>query len=183
MWDKMIFGHDLYHILLWFLTYSILGWCVESLYMSFCNRRWTNRGFSRGPCCPIYGVGALTVYFVLRPYSGNRILLFFLGALFATMIEWATARIMERAFGEIWWDYTEKPFNYKGILCLESTIAWGIYTLVLFGVLHGFVEKIVDAIPFRMGRALGGVLLIIYFVDFLTIVYREKRGQNKKIFS
>ena len=28
-------GTDLYHLVQWFLIYSILGWIVESLYMSF----------------------------------------------------------------------------------------------------------------------------------------------------
>jgi uncharacterized membrane protein len=120
-------------------------------------------------------VGALTVYFLLSPYSHNRVLLFFLGAILATAIEWITARIMERLFGEIWWNYTDKPFNYKGILCLESTLAWGLYTLILFGVLHGFVERIVNAIPFRIGRIAGAVLILIYTVDFARTFYREKR--------
>lgn len=177
MWDKMILGKDIYHVLLWFLTYSILGWVVESIYMSICNRKWTNRGFSRGPICPIYGVGALTVYFVLSPYSHNRVLLFFLGAILATAIEWFTARIMERMFGEIWWDYTDKPFNYKGILCLESTLAWGLYTVILFGVLHGFVERIVNAIPFHIGRVAGAVMIVLYVIDFLTTVYQEKKDE------
>ena len=56
MWNRIIFGRDVYHVVMWFLTYSILGWIVESAYMSVCNRKWTNRGFSRGPFCPIYGV-------------------------------------------------------------------------------------------------------------------------------
>lgn len=175
MWNRIILGNDLYHVVLWFLTYSVLGWIVESIYMSICNRRLTNRGFSKSPLCPIYGVGALTVYFLLSPYSHNRVLLFFLGAILATAIEWITARIMERLFGEIWWNYTDKPFNYKGILCLESTLAWGLYTLILFGVLHGFVERVVNAIPFRIGRIAGAVLILIYTVDFTHTFYREKR--------
>lgn len=75
-WNRMILGFDSYHVILWFLLYSILGWIVESIYMSICNRKLTNRGFAKGPFCPIYGVGALTVYFVLRPYSSNGFLLF-----------------------------------------------------------------------------------------------------------
>lgn len=175
MWNGTIFGNDLYHVVLWFLTYSVLGWLVESIYMSICNRKWTNRGFSKSPICPIYGVGALTVYFLLSPYSENRVMLFFLGALLATAIEWVTARIMERVFGEIWWDYTDKPFNYKGILCLESTLAWGLYTLILFGALHGFVVRIVNAIPVQIGNRIGLFLIFIYVVDFLVSVYKEKR--------
>lgn len=183
MWDKVIFGRDLYHVVLWFLTYSILGWIVESIYISICNKKWTNRGFSKGPFCPIYGVGALTVYFVLSPYSHNRVLLFFLGAILATTIEWVTARIMERIFGEVWWDYTDKPFNYKGILCLESTLAWGLYTLILFGVLHGFVERIVNAIPFHIGRIAGTLLILVYIIDFTSSFYKEKRENLPVSFS
>lgn len=175
MWDKVIFGRDSYHVILWFLTYSMLGWLVESIYMSICNRKWTNRGFAKGPICPIYGVGALTVFFALRPYSHNRILLFLLGAILATVIEWTTAAIMNRIFGEVWWDYKNKPFNYKGILCLESTIAWGFYTLILFGVLHRVVEQIVDAVPFHIGRIVGSGLILIFGIDFLRSLYREKK--------
>lgn len=189
MWEKMILGNSVYHVVLWFLTYSILGWLVESLYMSLCNKKWTNRGFSRGPMCPIYGVGALTVYLILNPYSHNHFLLFFLGAILATAIEWITARIMERIFGGIWWDYTNKPFNYKGILCLESTLAWGLYTLILFAFLQGFVEKIVNAIPFHIGRLLGSFLILFYAVDFFVAFYKEKKedmpamvGQMKERF-
>ena len=156
-WNRMILGFDSYHVILWFLLYSILGWIVESIYMSICNRKLTNRGFAKGPFCPIYGVGALTVYFVLRPYSSNGFLLFLLGSLLATALELLTGIIMKRIFGEIWWDYHEKPFNYKGILCLESSIAWGFYTLFLFLFLQRFVEGVV-APPSPLHRELVAVL-------------------------
>ena len=103
-WNKVIFGWSAYHVVLWFLVYSIMGWIVESIYMSVCNRKLTNRGFAKGPYCPIYGVGALTVFFVLRPYSQNPFTLFVLGMVLATAIEFLTALIMNKIFGEIWWD-------------------------------------------------------------------------------
>ncbi len=174
-WDSMILGFDSYHVILWFLTYSILGWVVESVYMSICNRKLTNRGFVTGPFCPIYGIGALTVFFILRPYGNNELLLFVLGSLLATTIEFLTAVIMKRVFGEIWWDYNEKPFNYKGILCLESSIAWGFYTLFLFLFLQNFVEGVVDRIPILVGKIGGSLLLIIFMVDFLHSLYVEKK--------
>lgn len=174
-WNRMIFGFDSYHVILWFLTYSILGWVVESIYMSICNKKLTNRGFATGPFCPIYGVGALTVFLALRPYSNNGLLLFVLGSLLATTIEFLTAVIMKRVFGEIWWDYNEKPFNYKGVLCLESSIAWGFYTLFLFMFLQRFVEGVVSRIPIQAGKIAGSVLLILFTIDFLHSLYVEKK--------
>lgn len=171
----MILGFRGYELLMWFLTYSIMGWIVESIYMSFCNRKLTNRGFARGPFCPIYGFGALTVFFMLRPYSGNNIVLFILGSLSATTLEFLTALLMKKVFGEIWWDYNEKPFNYKGIICLESSIAWGFYTVFLFMFLQNTVAGIVALIPESVGHVVGSVLLFIFCVDFMTSFYREKK--------
>ena len=160
---------------MWFLTYSIMGWLVESIYMSFCNHKITNRGFAKGRFCPIYGFGALTVFFVLRPYSDNSILLFFLGSFLATTLEFLTALVMKRIFGEIWWDYHEKPFNYRGIICLESSIAWGFYTLFLFMFLQNIVAAFVAMIPVRAGRAIGNLILIGYIMDFSATIYRQKK--------
>ncbi len=174
-WNKVVFGWSAYHVVLWFLTYSILGWVVESIYMSICNKKLTNRGFTRGPICPIYGVGALTVFFILKPYSSNPICLFFMGMFLATTLEFFTALLMQKIFGEIWWDYNEKPFNYKGILCLESSIAWGFYTLGLFLFLHKMVVGIVDRIPLLAGKIGGSIILAAFTIDFMTALYREKK--------
>ena len=65
MWMKEMFGTDLYHIIAAFLIYSVLGWFVESIYMSICNHKITNRGFARGPFCPIYGFGGVLGYLAL----------------------------------------------------------------------------------------------------------------------
>ena len=174
-WNKIIFGIDGYEVVMWFLTYSMMGWLVESIYMSFCNHKITNRGFAKGPFCPIYGFGALTVFFILRPYSDNSILLFFLGSFLATTLEFLTALVMKRIFGEIWWDYHEKPFNYRGIICLESSIAWGFYTLFLFMFLQNIVAAFVAMIPVRAGRAIGNLILIGYIMAFSATIYRQKK--------
>ena len=174
-WNRIIFGIDGYEVVMWFLTYSMMGWLVESIYMSFCNHKITDRGFAKGPFCPIYGFGALTVFFILRPYSDNSILLFFLGSFLATTLEFLTALVMKRIFGEIWWDYHEKPFNYRGIICLESSIAWGFYTLFLFMFLQNIVAAFVAMIPVRAGRVIGNLILIGYIMDFSATIYRQKK--------
>jgi uncharacterized membrane protein len=168
-------GYSLYDVMLWFIIYSFLGWVVESIYMSFCNKKLTNRGFSRGPMCPIYGVGAVSVYFILKPYSNNLVFMFFAGMFLATAIEYFTAKVMLRFFGEVWWDYNDKPFNYKGILCLESSLAWGVYALIFFTVGHNAVMEFVDSIPTYVGALVGTSILIVYAIDFMQVLYQEKK--------
>lgn len=168
IWDMPFLGTDIdvYHVVHCLLIYSILGWVVESIYMSICNRKLTNRGFIHGPMCPIYGVGAMSVYFILRPLEGNLVALYFCGAFLATLLEYVTAIVMQKVFGCIWWDYNEKPFNYKGILCLESTIAWGFYTLFLFLFLHKWVNAFMGLYSRTTGIFISIILIIYYAIDF-----------------
>ena len=74
--------------------------------------------------------------------------------------------------------HPDKPFNYKGILCLESTIAWGLYTVILFVVLHGFVERLVDFIPVPMGKGAGLIIVIAYLLDFGMTFYHKRQESN-----
>mgnify|MGYP002511813691 CR=1 FL=1 len=167
IWDMPFLGTDIYHVVHWLLIYSILGWIVESIYMSFCNKKLTNRGFIHGPMCPIYGVGALTVYFILRPLEGNWVALYFGGSFLATLLEYITAVIMQKIFGCIWWDYNDKPCNYKGIVCLESTVAWGFYAVIIIVFLHSKVMAFIDRWSFSMGSKLCIMILAIVTVDYV----------------
>ena len=171
MWTRELFGSDVYHLIAAFIIYSVLGWFVESVYMSFCNHRLTNRGFAKGPFCPIYGFGAVIGYLVLNPLSGHYVTLYLTGALLATTFEYLVGIMMQKLLGEVWWDYTEKPMNYKGIICLESTIAWGFYAIIITMFLHERVLHLIDAMDMAYGRILCIVILAIVTVDYLIRLY------------
>lgn len=155
MWTRELFGSDVYHLIAAFIIYSVLGWFVESVYMSFCNHRLTNRGFAKGPFCPIYGFGAVIGYLILNPLSGHYVALYLTGAFLATTFEYLVGIMMQKFLGEVWWDYTEKPMNYKGIICLESTIAWGFYAIIITMFLHERVLHLIDAMDMAYGRISG----------------------------
>lgn len=127
-----ILGVDLYHILSWFIVYSFMGWIWESCYVSAKSKKWVNRGFVSGPFVTIYGVGAVTVYVILRPVAGNILELYFAGVAVATILEYVTGVLMEAIFHTNWWDYSDKKFNFQGKICLGSSVAWGFFTLILF---------------------------------------------------
>ena len=175
-WEMVVYGTetDIYHIVQWFFIYSILGWCLETTYMSFCARKFVNRGFIFGPICPIYGFGALGAYFLLRRFAGNYILLYFAGSLMATLFEFIVAKLMIYTLGEFWWDYREKPFNYEGIICLESSIAWGFYTIGLFAFLERGVRWISDSYAREVGCIAAGILMVYYMVDFTVHLCKAK---------
>lgn len=187
MWTRELFGTDVYHLVAAFVVYSILGWFVESVYMSFCNRKLTNRGFAKSPFCPIYGFGAVSCYLLLSPLKGQYIKIYFVGAFLATLFEYIVGRGMIRLFGELWWDYNEKPFNYQGIICLESTVAWGFYAIGIIQFVHMGVYKLIDHINFDMGIRLLYIILFVVTVDYIIQLLRafhidvkEKKNQLKE---
>jgi len=173
---------DLYHIVSVFFIYSILGWLVESIYMSICEKKIVNRGFIKGPICPIYGGCATVIYFLLYPLRNNLILIYFVGVIVATALEFLVAQAMLYIFGEVWWDYNEKPFNYKGVICLESSIAWGFYCVMLFGFLEKMSVKFVDFYTARIGQTAGeaivSFLIIYYIVSFIKTVRARNVEKN-----
>lgn len=167
MWTAKLLGTDVYHLVAAFVVYSILGWCLESIYMSFCNKKLTNRGFAKSPFCPIYGFGGTLGYLILSPLAGKYVPLYFAGAISATIFEFLVGKMMIALFGELWWDYNEKPFNYKGIICLESTIAWGFYALGVVGFVHHWIYNLVDLVDMQIGIRIITVILCIVTVDYV----------------
>lgn len=167
-WIGEYYQIDFYHFMAAFAIYSMLGWLVESIYMSFCNRKITNRGFGKGPFCPIYGVGAMGAFFLFTPLRGRYLLIYALGCVVATVFEYIVGRLMIKFLGELWWDYTEKPFNFQGIICLESTLAWGIYALVIVHILHGKIMSAVNQIDERMGILILCVIYFLVFIDYMV---------------
>ncbi|MBD5396167.1 MAG: putative ABC transporter permease [Lachnospiraceae bacterium] len=183
MWTKEVFGTDVYHLTAAFIIFSMLGWLVESIYMSFCNKKLTNRGFGKGPFCPIYGFGGVIGYLILKPLSGHYIQLYVAGALLATAFEYMVGRLMLKVFGEVWWDYNEKPFNYRGIICLESTVAWGFYAVIIIMFLHNRIIEFIDRYDTGRGVLLCKLVLCIATVDYLIrffIIFKENLLEYKE---
>lgn len=166
MWSKELFGTDLYHLVAAFVLYSMLGWFVESVYMSLCNRKLTNRGFGKGPFCPIYGFGAVAGYLILSPLKGNFVALYIVGAVLATIFEFIVGKGMIRFLGDLWWDYNDKPFNYKGIICLESTVAWGFYAVGIIQFVHTGIYWIIDKVDFQWGVRMVIIALVLAGIDY-----------------
>lgn len=127
--------------LLFFFTYSVLGWIRESLYVSTKEHQWINRGFLYGPWLPIYGFGAIIILFLTLPVRKNLIWIFLLGMTGATVLEYVTGDVMERLFHVRYWDYSKQPLNVNGHICLGVSLAWGVFSILLVHFLHSPVEQ------------------------------------------
>lgn len=162
---------DIFQMINCFFLYSFLGYLLECIVLSVENRRpVTDRGFGHGPFCIIYGFGAVGACFLLRPVAGRPVELYTASMAMATTMELFTANVMIRLFGAFWWDYSRKPFNYRGIICLESSLAWGFLGLFFFYFLDARVQQAVHMIPNHMGNFLAVGLTVFYLIDFIGCV-------------
>ena len=61
-----------------FIIYSFFGWVIEEVVVLIKNRKFVNRGFMIGSYCPVYGVAALVMIFLLGKYKEDILVLFIL---------------------------------------------------------------------------------------------------------
>lgn len=171
----------IYHMVIWFFVLSFLGYLLECTVLSYENRTAVlNRGFIHGPFCIIYGFGGLGAYGILSPIADEPIRLFVASMMMATTMELVTAKMMIRLFGSFWWDYSQKPFNYKGIICLESSLAWGFLGIFFFRFLDGFVHSLVYLIPKGMEKWLAVGLILYYMTDFSYTLWMEMTSEEEE---
>ena len=144
---------------LYFFAYSFLGWVCECLYCGIPARRFINRGFLEGPYCPIYGWGALIVIFALTPLRDYPPLLFLGAMIFTSVLEYVTSWLMEKLFHSKWWDYSERPFNLNGRICLLNSFLFGVMGLVVMYVVHPFICDVFEQIP-ALARLITAAVLL-----------------------
>lgn len=156
--------------LLYFFIYCFIGWCFESTYVSLKKRRFVNRGFLMGPFLPIYGSGAVMMLVVSSPFQDNVISTYFAGMIGATALEYITGVVMEALFKVRYWDYSNQPFNFRGYICLSSSLAWGAFTVLLTRWIHKPIERMVMALPDLAVLIIVSVVGILILLDLISSV-------------
>ena len=152
--------------LLFFFLYCFIGWVWESCYVSTREKKWVNRGFLHGPFLPIYGAGAVTILISTINVRNNIFLVFLLGMLGATVLEYFTGALMEKIFGVRYWDYSNRFLNINGHICLIASLCWGFFSCIMVKIIHSPIEKMVLDIPDFITEIVAFVLVINMSVDF-----------------
>ena len=183
----MIFGMTFYQICIFFLLYSFIGWVVEVTFHAVALGLVINRGFLNGPVCPVYGFGMLAVLAMVHTASGyfsgeTPLWLLFLGGMLLTSsIELLAGWALDVLFHAKWWDYSDKPFNFHGYICLEFSLFWGLGVVLVMRVFHPMLDAATaERIPPSVGWPLLGVFYALYIADAVVTVLMIV-GFNRKL--
>lgn len=158
---------EAYYLVLYFFVYGFLGWCTEVAYAAVKEHRFVNRGFLNGPVCPIYGVGVTVVIVCLTPYKENLFVLFVSSVILVTLLEGVTGWAMDKIFHNKWWDYSSRPFNIGGYVCLPFSLIWGAACVAVMDFIHPLLHRFLTFLP----QTLGGILSIIMGAAMLADLY------------
>ena len=176
----MLVPYSWFQILWYFYIYGFLGWCSEVAFAAIAHGKFVNRGFVNGPICSIYGFGVMSVLLVLGPLKSSFWLLFGGSVLFTSVIEYLTGWVLEKVFHDKWWDYSKRPLNIKGYVCLEFSVLWGLACVFVVDVFQPLVAKAVDLIPKKLGWVLLGTFSALWIADNI-ITAMEIRKLPKKL--
>ena len=176
----MILGMTYYQIFSYFIIYSFIGWCVEVVFHAVRFGRVINRGFLNGPVCPVYGFGVILVFGVLNiiaalysPTGGVAgipiPILYVLGLLLTSFVEFMGGFLLDKFFHARWWDYRNEKFNIGGYVCLKFSLIWGAGIVLIVRILHPMlIEQNLSRFPEQIGRWILVVMYAAYVTDVIV---------------
>ncbi len=157
-----MFDYEMPQLLFLFFVFCNIGWVIESTIESLYRRSFINRGFLKGPYIPIYGFGGMTILMCCMPFEENGFVVYLVGVLSCTTLEYFVGWIMETIFQKQFWDYSMLKFTYKNRISLLPSLFWGLLSLFLVYVLYAPVDALVNFVPMNF--------VIIYDIAFAIIM-------------
>ena len=148
---------DLFSLLWLFFCYSFLAWALETAAAAVKFRRYVDRSVLYGPLCISYGITALVLTEGLAELRGSLFFLFLGCAVSATVAEWISGHLLEKATHTRWWDYTDRKRNLDGYICLTASLVWGALGLIAVQWGNPLLLGLYDLLP----RPVRELLLLV----------------------
>ena len=116
---------------LYFLVFSLLGWCLDTLLRSLRRKRWAP--IRAVPFSPLYGLCSFIFLFMPRPVERAHwpIQFLFFAIAFAGF-EYLAGALILRLSGRRIWDYRDRILHLHGHTDLFHFLLWGavgVFTL------------------------------------------------------
>ena len=148
-----------------FLIGSIFGWILEGIGSIVIDHMLLNHSaLVIGPFNVIYGVGACVLTAALLKFKDkNLLILFLIGFVGGSIVEYFMSWGMELVLGFTAWNYSKFFLNINGRICLAYSCIWGVLSIVWIKYLYPLMQKLIDKINPKIGQK-----LIVYISIFLA---------------
>ena len=172
-----------------FIFGSFIGFILENFYVIIIKNGYLlRRSLIYEPLIPIYGIGALTMYFLLKiKQKENKYLIlkiFIIGFIAGSTVEYICSYMQQNIFGTISWDYSKKMFNLNGRINLFHSILWGLLGILFYYLILPMIEQI--NIKSKKVKVLLVIISCIFVIDCTISAlacYRQKERRENSIAS
>lgn len=168
--SAVILMMNFFQLVIYFTICSFLGWVVETLFCSLQTGHFVFRGFLAGPVCPIYGFGSLIVMFLLLPFSENILLVYVIGVIVMTALEYFVSFLLEKLFKKSFWDYSNHRYNINGRVNLIYSLLWGLLCILVVYFVYPAIKIIIDRLSGNLQIVAAVVILVLFASDILYSV-------------
>lgn len=176
--------YTLSEIIVYFFTYSVIGWLWETVYCSLKDHHYDYRGFLFGPYCPVYGFAVTTILICTYRVQDNLLLLYIVGFVVATVFEYFASVFLEYVFHMKLWDYSHLWGNLQGRVAPGISLFWGLGVVLLVKIVQPSVQKVINWEEMHTHGMLALLIVIGMGTDFvLTIVSVEHFHTTTKMWN
>ena len=153
-----------------FILGAFLGDIVETVFCLVTTGRLMSRSsLVFGPFSIVWGLAcALLTWILYRYRDKSDRYIFVFGTVLGGAYEYVCSVFTEMAFGTVFWDYSEIPFNLGGRINLLYCFFWGIAAVVWMKGVYPFLSRWIEELPARMGKVVCSVLLVLLAADMLV---------------
>lgn len=176
-------NYRLTSLILFFFTFSFVGWLWEVALFLFKYGIFINRGTFYGPWLPIYGTGCtiiilFTKFKWFRKMLKNPILTFFIIMVICSVIEYGTSFYIEMTSGLRYWDYQGLFMNINGRICLEGAIFFGIGGSICIYFVAPLLEEVFQKITYEIKVPVCVALVLLFGLDVIYSHYFPHEGEG-----
>ncbi len=164
--------------ILFFFSFSFIGWIWEVLFHLVSDGVFVNRGTMFGPWLPIYGVGGCLILFLFKPFREKHWLIFLLSFILCGIIEYSTAWYLETFKHMKWWDYSGYFLNIKGRICMEGLLVFGLGGCIFTYILAPIFDNLYEKVKPKIKVVLCIVLISCFAIDFLYSLKYPNSGEG-----
>lgn len=163
-------GCSPYKIILLFIIGSLLGDITETIYCRIIGGTWMDRSsLVWGPFSIVWGFAIVLATILLykdRDKPDRHI--FLVGTFLGGAYEYVCSVLGEIVFGQVFWDYSDIPFNLGGRINLLYCFFWGIAAVIWIKGLYPPFARWIEKIPKITGYVLTWILVVFMSINMLV---------------
>ncbi len=174
-----------FHFVDFFYVFCVIGWIYEVIWEFAVGHGFVNRGVLYGPHLPIYGVGVLILYFLLRKLIKKEIKLgkvnicpvvvFILIMIIVSVVEYCGAIFVEDILKmDRLWDYSSDvitigentiPLNVQGRISLRNSSLLSTGAMLMLYFVWPLLEKIYMKVSHKVAKIIAIVIIVVMGAD------------------